>query len=134
MNSLDEGIQTLFDRYLTAWNARDFDAVATCYAEPSFFVLPQASVPVSDKAAMISLLEQIFTGLEADNFSHTEIGAIEARSCEKDIAIVDAKDVKRLRKDGSVLEAIDAHYVARRKDGKWLFTTAVVCAPGWQDQ
>ena len=41
---------------------------------------------------------------------------------------------RRLRKDGSLLEVIDGHYVARAEQGAWLFNTAVACAPGWRTQ
>ena len=132
MIALDPEISALFDRYLAAWNTRDFDAVAECYSYPALFVLPHASVPVADKTGMIDLLGHIFSGLEADGFSHTEIGAVTAASCGEGLAIVDATDVCRLRGDGSVLETIDAHYVVRHSDGAWFFTLAVTCKPGWR--
>lgn len=128
-----EEIRLLFDTYLTAWNARDFAGVAACYTEPSLFVMPSATVPVPDQDAMISLLENIFAGLDAQGFSHSEIGEISARTCSDALAIVDAKNVARLRADGSALEVIDAHYVVRKSEGAWKFVSAVVCDQGWQD-
>ena len=122
---MTEDIQALFDRYLTAWNARDFGAVAECYTAPSLFVLPNASVSVPDQRAMIALLESIFEGLEADGFSHTKIDKIMACPRGDKLAIADAYGVRRLRGDGSEIEVIDAHYVLRRTDAGWQFTTAV---------
>ncbi|WP_282062661.1 DUF4440 domain-containing protein [Roseobacter litoralis] len=132
MRDVTAEIQDLFDRYLSAWNARDFHAVADCYAEPSLFILPHATVPIADKDALVALLGTIFDGLDAEGFSHTEIGALTARACGENLAVVDATDVRRLRKDGSVLEIIDGHYIARQVDGIWCFTVATACAPGWK--
>ena len=128
---LQTDIDALFDRYLTAWNARDFDGVAACYTYPCLFVLPQASIPVADADAMVSLLTGLFAGLEENGFSHTEIGAVSATSCGDGLAVVDATDVRRLRHDGSVLEIIDGHYIARKEADGWRFNLAVSCTPGW---
>lgn len=130
--TLQTDIEHLFDRYLTAWNARDFYTVAACYAYPCLFILPQASLSVGDKAEMLALLEGLFAGLEADGFCHTEIGKISVRACGDTLALVDVTDIRRLRKDGSILEVIDGHYVARFEKDAWFFNTAVVCTPGWQ--
>ena len=48
------------------------------------------------------------------------------------MAIVDAKEVARVRKDGSLIEVIDGHYVVRKFDDGWRFTMAVSCTRGWQ--
>lgn len=130
MNAETE-IRSLFDRYLTAWNARDFENVAVCYSEPSLFILPAAAVPVADKAAMIALLGSIFAGLENDGFSHTEIDKIEVCPRGDTIATVDATGVRRLRKDGTAIEVIDAHYVLRRGDYGWQFATAATLPHHW---
>ena len=130
---LGREIEALYNRFLTAWNGRDFAGVANCFSEPAFYVLPAADVPLPDRATFAALLEKVFAGLEADGFSHTEVGSITARPCGADMAVVDAKDVARLRKDGSAIEVIDGHYVARKFDDGWRFTAAVTCAPGWRD-
>ena len=132
MRDLSDEVNELFQRYLSAWNERDFSAVANCFAEPSLFILPDASVPIPDKPALISALKSIFAGLDAKGFSHTEIGAVTARSCGDSLAIIDATDVRRLRHDGSVLEVIDGHYIARRIESVWYFTVATACTPGWK--
>lgn len=127
---MDTEIQALFDRYLNAWNGRDFEEVAECYAQPSLFVLPSVSVPVADKAAMIALLKSIFAGLENDGFSHTEIDSINATVRGDTLATADAYGVRRLRGDGTEIEVIDAHYVLRRGEGGWQFVTAVSLPEG----
>jgi len=127
-----DAIQALYGRYLSAWNSRDFEGVAICFSEPAFYALPGMDIPISDRVSFISLLEKVFAGLEADGFSHTEVGEISARACGEQMAVVDAKSVARLRKDGSSIEVIDAHYVARKSDDGWRFTVAVTCTSGWQ--
>lgn len=126
-------LETLYRQFLTAWNGRDFSGVANCFSEPAFYALPTGDLALPDRATFAALLEKVFAGLEADGFSHTEVGSVTARACGEQMAIVDAKDVARLRKDGSAIERIDGHYVARKFDDGWRFTAAVTCARGWQD-
>lgn len=124
-------VRAFYDRYITAWNAQDFPAVAACYSEPAMFLLPDKTVSLPDRAAMISMLESLFARLVADGFSHSTVGAFEVRPCGEGMAIADARDVKRLRGDGSAIETIDAHYVLRKEGGDWRFTVTVTCEPGW---
>ncbi len=126
-------IEALFERYLTAWNRRDFRGVSECFSEPAFFVTPGMNIALPERSALISMLQNMFAGFEADGFSHTELGEIVARSCAEGMAIVDVKSISRIRTDGSLMEVIDGHYIARRTDDGWKFATAVVCLPGWQD-
>lgn len=125
-------IVALYTRFLAAWNGRDFEGVANCFAEPAFYVLPGMDVPLPDRAGFAALLKKVFAGLEADGFSHTEVGEISARACSENMAVIDAKDVARLRKDRSAIEVIDGHYVARKFDDGWRFTVAVTCTRDWK--
>ncbi|MEP3275672.1 MAG: hypothetical protein ABJN26_08170 [Stappiaceae bacterium] len=130
---LHQAARELFAGYLKAWNDKDFSAVAACFDYPSVFVLPEATVTLSDEAALIALLERIFSGLEAENFSHSTVGSVVARRCNQEMAILDARNVARLRGDGSVIENIDAHYVIKRREGQARFAVAIVCESGWQE-
>ena len=125
-------IEALFERYLTAWNGRDFRAIAECFSEPAFFITPDMDISVPDHSTLVAMLQKMFAGFEADGFSHTEVGEISARPCAERVTIVDVKSISRLRKDGSLIEVIDGHYVARRTDDGWKFATVVVCVPGWE--
>lgn len=118
-------IRSLFGRYLTAWNARDFEGVAACYSAPSLFILPSASVPVAGATAMVAMLQNLFAGLEADGFSHTEIDEIDVCPRGDTFATAEASGVRRLRRDGTEIEVIDAHYILRRGESGWQFVTAV---------
>ena len=132
MSDIQDAAELLFSDYLDAWNARDFERIASCYAEPSVFVLPQQTVSLPDRAAMVQLLKRIFEDLEAHGFSHSTVGEIEASACGDGLAILDVRDVKRIREDGSILENIDAHYVIKQINGSWRFVVAVVCRSGWR--
>lgn len=125
--------RALYQRYLAAWNGRDFAGVAACFTEPAFYVLPGASVALPDRDSFVSLLKKVFAGPEAQGFDRTEVGKITAAPCGADMAVVDARDVARLCRDGTVIETIDGHYVICKQDGDWRFTLAVTCAPGWRD-
>ena len=132
MADLEQETQKLFDRYLKAWNARDFPGVAACFSEPAMFVLPGATVNLPDRAAIVAMLRKLFETLESQGFSHTTLGRISPRPSGEDLAIVDVRSVKRHRHDGSVLEEIDAHYIMKNENGDWLLTVAVSCSPGWR--
>lgn len=124
-------IEAFYDRYIAAWNAQDFPAVADCYAEPAMFLLPTATVSLPDRAAMIAMLETLFARLRGEGFSHSEFDSLTVKPCGEGIAIADARTVRRLRGDGTAIETIDAHYVLRKEGGDWRFTTTVTCEPGW---
>ena len=132
MADLEQETQKLFDRYLKAWNARDFPGIADCFSEPAMFVLPGATVSLPDRATLVKMLTKLFETLENQGFSHTTLGRISPRPSGEDMAIVDVRSVQRHREDGTLLEEIDAHYVMKREDGGWLLTVAVSCAPGWR--
>ncbi|MGI9493548.1 MAG: nuclear transport factor 2 family protein [Geminicoccaceae bacterium] len=125
--------QALFARYLEHWNARDIQAIAACFTEPSMFVLPTGTIAMPDRRALTTLLKKIFDGLDAAGFSHSEVGSVTATPCGDGLAIIDASRVRRLKADGSFLEEIDGHYVVRETDEGWRFTVAVVCVPGWRE-
>ena len=124
-------IQAFYDRYITAWNAQDFEAVAACYAEPAMFLLPTTTASLPDRAAMIAMLKTLFARLNGEGFSHTEVGSFTVKPCGEGMAIADARDAKRLRADGTAVEVIDAHYVLRKDGGDWRFAITVTCEPGW---
>ncbi len=124
-------IEAFYNRYITAWNAQDFKGVAACYAEPAMFLLPAATVSLPDRAAMVAMLETLFARLTGEGFSHSTVGSFTVRPCGEGMAIADARDVKRLRGDGTAIETIDAHYVLRKEGGDWRFVVTVTCEPGW---
>lgn len=132
MSDLTREAQSLFERYLDCWNRRDLDGVAACFGEPAMFVLPSGAVALPDRPALVALLKKVFAGLETDGFSHTTIGAVTATPCGDGLAVLDAADVRRIRRDGSLLEDIDGHYVMRRSDGAWQLIVAVACNRGWR--
>ena len=132
MADLEQETQKLFDRYLKAWNARNFAGVADCFTEPAMFVLPGMTVSLPNHAELVGMLRKLFETLESQGFSHTTLGRISPRPCGQNMAILDVRSVKRHRDDGSLLEEIDAHYVMKREGGRWLLTVAVSCAPGWR--
>lgn len=126
-------IEALVDRYLTAWNARDFDGMATLFTEPTVYMLADRPLCLPDRAALIEVLKKRFAAMEADGFDHTEIAAVRARQCNDTTAMVDLKQVERLRADGSALEVIDAIYVCLKQADGWRFSIAIGCWPNWQE-
>jgi len=130
---VEDEIQSLHRRFLAASNSRDFAGVADCFAEPAFHAPLDAESVLTDTTAFIALLEKPFVRLEADNIRHTTIGSVEALRCGDRLAAADARDVTRLRKDGSAVETIDGHYIARRTEDGWKFAAVVSFNPGCRD-
>jgi len=124
--------EALFHRYLRSWNGRDLPGVAACFAEPAMFITDEGAVALSDRTAVVALLERLLAGLDAAGFSHTTIGPVRALACGDNLAVVDAQDVRRLKGDGSLLESLDGHYVMRRTDDGWRFAVAMACEQGWR--
>ncbi|MEX0282850.1 MAG: nuclear transport factor 2 family protein [Arenibacterium sp.] len=132
--SVQSEIEALFTAYLTAWNARDFSAMAAFFSEPTVYFFPDGPHPIKDHAALIKTFETVFERLEAEGFSHTEIATVSARQCNDTLAIVDLKNVARLRTDGSAIDVLDAVYVCTLKDGRWQLSTAIGCWPDWRNR
>ena len=133
MSNVTQDARALFARYLECWNKRDLIGAAACYDEPAMFISPTDTALLPDRKALVAFFETMFTALEADGFSHSEIGTINATLCRDGLAVVDTTEVSRVRKDGSVIEGMDAHYVMRKRDGEWRLSVAVSCAPGWRN-
>ncbi len=129
----NEEATQFFKAYLAAWNAQDLTALCGFYAEPSVFVLPERSLVMEDMNGTLGALQAVFEGLRAQDFGHSTYNSLEARGCAEGLAVLDVSGVMRLRKDGSLIEKIDAHYVLRHDiEGGWRIVTAVVCTPGWR--
>ncbi len=132
--TIQSEIETLFDAYLSAWNSRDFDAMVAFFAEPMVYFLPGKTVVVPDRVALLEMLKGQFADLEREGFSHTEIEEVSARLCNETTAMVDLKNVARLRADGSAVDVLDAVYVCTKQADRWYLGGATVCQPGWNDE
>jgi uncharacterized protein (TIGR02246 family) len=130
--TVENEIQTLFDTYLRAWNARDFEGMAGLFTEPAVHVVPGGVVSFPDRAAVAANLKERFAELESNGFDHAEIAAVEVRQCNDATAMVDLRNIARLRADGSALEVIDAVYVCIKQDGNWRLSIAIGCWPNWK--
>ena len=94
---------------------------------------PAGVASLSNRAEFVAFLTKLFAGLNDGGFSHSTAGRISAVKCNKNLAIMDVSNVKRLKGDGSVLEEIDAHYILTATDDGWKFAAAIVCEPGWRE-
>ena len=97
MADLEQETQKLFDRYLRAWNARDFLGIADCFTQPAMFLSPGATISLPEHEALVGMLVKLFETLEGQGFSHTTLGRISPRPSGDDMAIVDVRSVQRHR-------------------------------------
>ena len=132
MGSIQSRGENLFATYLKHWNAQNIQFVAACYAEPCMFISPGGTAMLQERSALEEFLVQLFAGLNENGFSHSTVGEISVSRCNDGMAIMDVSNVRRLKSDGSVLEAIDAHYILKEYDDGWKIAAAVVCEPDWQ--
>jgi ketosteroid isomerase-like protein len=127
-------IKALFGQYMQMWNDRDFAEMAALFAEPSISIGPEGPTITPNNAAMAASLEARFERLEAENFDHTEIEAVVVQLADADTATADLKNVRRLRRDGSAIDELDALYILNRIGGAWKLSVAMAGAPGWRDR
>lgn len=121
--------------YIRAWNAQDFSAMATHFTEPCVFILESGSTLLPTRAVAIEFLHGIFERLRAEDFDRSEIGAIDVRRCSASLLLAEVDDIRRYRRDGTLLGVIEVQYTLRREaDGRLRIAAALWCEPGWRRQ
>ena len=100
---------------------RSVDAWLDCFADPLVIAAP-ASTMALDRDAARTMGEQIRSQLRDRGLDRTEVRSLEISMTGDDIAFADGS-FDRLRSDGSVLEAFQAGYLCRRRNGRWLVVT-----------
>jgi uncharacterized protein (TIGR02246 family) len=127
-------IADLIETYLLAWNARDFEKMASLFSEPATYIVPSGNLHIPDKAAIISKLQQQFVEIEAEGFDRTEIGEVVVTMCNEFSALAELKNLRRLRSDGSKIAVIDALYICVLEEGSWRLSVAMAGDCGWNDK
>ena len=130
-------VERCIHRYIAAWNARDFGAMAGAFTEPAVFVLAGATHVLADRAALQAFLRGVFADLEARGFGHTEIGAITSRRLGATLLLAEVDDIRRFHRDGRLMETIEVQYTLRldpqAADGLSM-VSALWCEPGWRQR
>lgn len=126
-------IKALFHRYMQMWNARDFSGMAALFTEPTVSIGPDWPTVIADNSARPESLETRFERLETEGFDHTEIEAVDVQLADENTARAYLRSVRRLRRDGSPIDELDALYILSRIDGDWRLSVAMAGAPGWRD-
>jgi len=126
-------IAHLIETYRLAWNARDFEKMASLFSEPATYIVPNGNLHIPDRTALIAKLRQHFSELETEQFDHTEIGEVIVTPCNVYAAIAELKNLRRLRADGSEIIAMDATYLCVIQEGNWRLSVAVAGRCGWND-
>jgi uncharacterized protein (TIGR02246 family) len=128
-------IRDCIDSYIRAWNAQDFIAMAEHFTEPAVFVLASGTHALANRTDLMAFLREVFVGLNAAGYDHTEIGSIEVRCCARDLWLADVADIRRFHRDGSLMEIIEVQYTLRREpDGRLRLVSALWCEPGWRER
>ncbi|MBA4285667.1 MAG: hypothetical protein C0434_09080 [Xanthomonadaceae bacterium] len=129
-------IQLAIDSYIAAWNAQDFERMAAHFTEPAVFVMPSGTTVLPTRTALAEFLRTIFVPLNARGFGHTRIGAISSRALADGLYLAEVDDIRRYRRDGSLLETLEVQYALRRDPAALTaglsIAMALWCDPGWR--
>jgi len=125
-------LKALVDTYLTRWNARDFPGMAALFSEPSAMIHGGALIATAETSDVEDGLRKRFAAMDADGFDHTEIGRVEVEMVNAETALVHLLDLRRLRADGSVMDAFDGLYLCTKTALGWKLAVGVAGAPGWR--
>ena len=126
-------IEAAIHSYIAAWNAQDFNAMAAHFTEPAVFILPTGTRALATRAELAAFLRGVFEGLNVAVFDHTEIGAIEVWECADGLWAADVHDIRRVHRDGSLMETIEVEYSLRREaEGQIRLISALWCDHGWR--
>lgn len=126
-------IADLIETYRLAWNARDFEKMASLFSEPATYIIPSGNLHIPNRRALIAKLQQQFADMEREDFDHTEIGEVVVTQCNEYAAMAELKNLRRLRSDGSEIVAMDALYLCVIQDGTWHLSVAMAGQPGWNN-
>lgn len=128
----DDAIE-FYEAYLAAWNAQDLTALTGFYYEPGLFVQPGHTLVLGDLDETLGALERVFEKLREDDFGKSTYKSLEVKDCAEGLAVLDVAGIKRWRRDGSLMEEVDCHYVLRHEpEGGWRIAVVVVCRAGWR--
>jgi hypothetical protein len=107
--------------------------MASLFSEPITYVVPNGTLQIPNRKALISKLKGQFSELEAEDFDHTEVEEVVVTQCNDTTALVEMKNLRRLRSDSSELEKLDALYICVLQDGVWRLSIAMACWLRWSN-
>jgi uncharacterized protein (TIGR02246 family) len=132
--AIEKEISDLIEAYRIAWNARDFEKMASLFSEPATYITPNGNLSIPNRTALISKFREQFVGLDAEGFDHTEIGEIVVTRCNQVSALAELQNLRRLRSDGSEIVSMDALYICVLQHGNWRLSVAMAGDCGWNDR
>ena len=117
-------LTAFYKSYIDTFNRRDLPAV------PRFFAYPWVTVDgtgtvhtIANEATQLAMWKEIITGLEAKEWSHSEIEHLDVHLTGADTGLL-ATDFVRWRKGGTPIERRRGFYVVRRFDDGWKIVSA----------
>ncbi len=124
MSDAARELKSFYKAYIDIFNRGDPLAVNDCYAHPWNLVTQGRVVTIADKAAGLSLFSDLFGRLRGEGWAASAIDAIEAYPAGADGGLI-IVDYRRVRADGSLLEAGRGCYTMERAAGSWKFAGIV---------
>lgn len=118
---LTQTLTAFYRDYITAWNAREFDRLAGFFDEPCMVATRGGAESFASLADYQARQRQSFAAYEARGYSHTAVGELAVTPFGPGLALMDAPDVRRMHRDGSIMERRAAHYMLRLTPEGWRF-------------
>ena len=127
-------IEALFDTYLSRWNARDFPGMASLFTEPAIYMTEAGPLPVATRSELEAMFRKKFDEMDKAGFHHTEIGGISVSQCDATTAFLEMNRVRRLRRDGSAMDELDAIYVCSKTGEGWRLAVVIGAWLDWRQR
>ena len=110
-------IDQLFDRYMHAFETKDYGALNECLQAP-FVAFPGQLRVVQTLDDVANIYRNERNALDERNYDHSKYTGSQIIALSADRALVNKK-FRRYRKDGTVLEETAGIYVVSKSSGKW---------------
>lgn len=119
---LTQALTAFYRDYIDTWNGRRFGELAGKFDEPCIVITPGGAESFAARADYETRQRASFADYEARGYSHTTVGELSVTPMGDGMALLDAPDVCRMHRDGSIMERRRAHYVLRSTADGWRFT------------
>ena len=121
----EAGMEALYRTYVETFNREDAGGVAKLLSYPAMMGGPgHPPMTIPDALAYQRLIEGTFQHFKAKGWVRSQIDRMDAVATAGDTGVLVA-NYSRYRRDGSMIESGNGHYVMRRSDGRWSIIAAI---------
>ena len=121
----EAAMEALYRSYVETFNREDAAGVARLLSYPMMVGGPgHPPIAIPDQLSYQRMIEGTFQQFKAKGWVRSQIDRLQAVATAGDTGVLVAF-FSRYRRDGSLIESRNGHYVMRRSDGKWGIIAAI---------